>query len=372
MGASRLLKKYFLDARADVVCIQEAAGGSFADDFSFMMSAGYEHRLHRKFRFRNATFWRADRWFEEVSYHRDKVLVTTLRSRQTPARCLHVVNCHLTGGLAPARRLRQVFEGVDQVRKIVTKLKHEHEGEAVIVCGDFNTYPGESGVKKFLTRGVICPEDREADYPDESLTSRERRHPFGAFSDLHGDVYGAGRPPTLVVTQLRPLFVDATSGRLMPDFLRGLEKMFTAFANSVGELHASGIEAWAIEINREIGRGSEYRKAVAALEAKPEPFLTLEDFVTLYVTELEEGRFWAVHHDMAACGVALTPPRAPYQATLDYLYYNRRALEAVAVREPLSEAQRKKLFVEGESLPNEWHPSDHLPIAAAFKFIAER
>eukprot|EP00960_Hanusia_phi_P036189 752195-Hanusia_phi.AAC.1 len=98
---------------SDIVCIQEACGSSFDQDFQFMAAAGYDAMLHNKFRFRTATFWRRDKFALVAAQHKDRVLVTRLRSSHEAAEGLKasdlcVVNCHLTGGPNPDKRLRQV------------------------------------------------------------------------------------------------------------------------------------------------------------------------------------------------------------------------------------------------------------------------
>ena len=107
-------------AGADVVCIQEADGDTFEEDFAFMTKLGYESCLHNKFRFRCATFFKSDKFTLEREAHKDRTLVTALRTIRGDCDCdrvLDVVNCHLSAGAAPDRRVRQVFEALDQIRK---------------------------------------------------------------------------------------------------------------------------------------------------------------------------------------------------------------------------------------------------------------
>ena len=56
----QLIRDRLLLADADIVCIQEAAGDTFESDFDFMHEHGYASVLHRKFRFRCATFYRPE------------------------------------------------------------------------------------------------------------------------------------------------------------------------------------------------------------------------------------------------------------------------------------------------------------------------
>lgn len=124
-----------------------------------------------------------------------------------------VINCHLTGGPAPERRMRQVLDGLDTARKEAAKLfaaeaaaaaplggksKGNKKGGGgaggeqgkkggktggraaapptpgtsapVIVCGDFNSN-GRTAVWELLTRGLVEASFREKGYPEvrESL-----------------------------------------------------------------------------------------------------------------------------------------------------------------------------------------------------------
>lgn len=119
-----------------------------------------------------------------------------------------VVNCHLTGGPAPERRMRQVLDGLDTARKEAAKLfsaeavtasaagaklKGNKKGSGragggggkkggkggggaasaaapgtsapVVVCGDFNSN-GRTAVWELLTKGVVEASFREQGYPE--------------------------------------------------------------------------------------------------------------------------------------------------------------------------------------------------------------
>ena len=65
------------------------------------------------------------------------------------------------------------------------------------------------------------------------------------------------------------------------------------------------------------------------------------------------------------------PGSAPFTARFDALYFTTDSLRLAAVQEPLPAARMGELL-RGESiLPNEWHASDHLPVAAAFEFVVK-
>lgn len=109
-----------------------------------------------------------------------------------------VVNCHLTGGPAPERRLRQVFDALETARKEANRLLAEEESAAasngstrgrnnrnkggqpkgarvpptrlptsvpVVVCGDFNS-DGPTAVSELLKKGVVEASFRELGYLD--------------------------------------------------------------------------------------------------------------------------------------------------------------------------------------------------------------
>ncbi|CAM9970538.1 unnamed protein product, partial [Heterosigma akashiwo] len=56
-----------------------------------------------------------------------------------------------------------------------------------------------------------------------------------------------------------------------------------------------------------------------------------------------------------------------FQALFDYLYF-AGGVELQQVQEPLSSEQIEKIIYNGDCIPNSWHPSDHLPISAVFKY----
>ena len=207
-----LIKERLLHSAADIVCIQEADGNTFEADFAFMKVCGYEHVLHKKFRFRCATFFLGDKFMLEQASHKDRTLVTSLRWKATD-RVLHIVNCHLSGGAAPERRLRQVHDGLQQIQKYINareldltkhlkfkrpspkliamaeKALDEYQTAGIVVTGDFNS-DGNTAVRKLLVEGGVEPEWREPQYPKLALTSKRREHSFGSFVDAAELAYG--------------------------------------------------------------------------------------------------------------------------------------------------------------------------------------
>ena len=62
------------------------------------------------------------------------------------------------------------------------------------------------------------------------------------------------------------------------------------------------------------------------------------------------------------------PSRGPFEATFDYIFYGAARLCCEAVRTPLTAEQLTRVVEEGDCFPNAWHMSDHLPVAASFRF----
>ncbi|CAB1098528.1 unnamed protein product [Ectocarpus sp. CCAP 1310/34] len=531
-----LMREYLLSKDADIVCVQEASAETFETDFDFMKDAGYDHVLHTKFRFRSATFFKTSRLELASEKHKDRVLVTGLRtlppatsvpssqappsqspppppgnertevqepsedvdpssktdaqpsnrggstaaehppaaaaessrirhlgggegsaddgggasSRSGKGRLVMVVNCHLTGGPAPERRMRQVLDGLDAARKDAVKLLSE-EAEAaaaglgkkkggggggkkggggaaaapgtsvpVVVCGDLNSNSGHTAVCELLSTGVVGASFREGGYPETAITSKDKRQGFGPFGDIYEEAYGGGDPagpgvgggmggeptsngppPTFLVPLLHPHFLsedgEGVSARLQVALSEAFYSLVGACGNTAraedndpsppppaaaaGDpttpgaepeafLPREGVEAWLMKINRSLGRGSEFRAAEAIMGPGPGGGLTLEDFFSIYASELRGGKFWGVAHDLHALGVELpggVPWVGPYTARFDRVFYSKATLEAVGAMEPLCEEERE-LVAGGDCLPNSWHPSDHLAVAGAFRF----
>ena len=256
-----LIQERLLQSAADIICIQEAAADTFEQDFSFLKQAGYDVCLHNKFRFRCATFFKTQKFVLLEQAHKDRTLVTTLKAvnkhddddDDDEERLLHVVNCHLSGGAAPDRRLRQVHEGLEQIRKWKDKAAHtlhkqqnanrpnpkniqrarealhRQENAGVVVCGDFNS-DGNTAVRRLLVHGSVEPDWREPQYPTIELTSKTREHAF-QFLDAAELAYGANvcdgdygegapsvgcRPATYVVPNLASLLLLPVQGEGTP------------------------------------------------------------------------------------------------------------------------------------------------------------
>ena len=249
-------------ANADIVCIQEAAADTFESDFGFMRDMGYDVVLHKKFRFRCATFYRPTAFTLQSVAHEDRALVTSFVRPDDAAgaelRPLYLANVHLSGGAAPERRLRQVHGVTERVRKWAaaaakptvalkgrkgspSRLAQEASlaraqaasppsPPSVIIAGDFNS-DGNTAVRRLLVEGLVEPVWREPQYGEATLTSKPRAHPFGPFADAGEDAYRqnvcdgdwgdwgartnydryrARRPATYVVPSLASVFLERT------------------------------------------------------------------------------------------------------------------------------------------------------------------
>ena len=361
-----LLSQRLLREKADIVCIQEASPDTFATDFAFMTAAGYSALIHRKSRLRPATFWQKSSWELVFERHRDKVLITLLRSRTEPNRVLCVLNCHLTAAPRPERRFRQVFDALDQLRKDLKRHDITPEQAGVVVCGDFNADPAGSATDHLLRGGTIDADFREPQWPERSLSSKVRAHVFPPMVEVYREALSAS-PVTLIGSRLTGLVED---GQPTATFFSAIDALFDRFADAPDRMSWTAVEAWLLCINRAPDRGSEYRAAQAVVAEKGEPWLSRAEFAALYAGEMAEGKYWSVLHDLQAGDVLPEGERTLYTVSLDRIYASTGRLEPVAAWDPLTGEQRTSLMGGGIGLPNAWHPSDHLPIGVVLRWIS--
>ena len=432
---SKLLRERLRAADADIVCLQETSDRSFEADWAFMADAGYECALLNKGRMRPATFWKSSRLSlcsadgaicsvaadagaeaeategepapapapPAVVLHGDRTLTTMLRLLDADGRAadpsappLLVVNCHLSAGNEARRRLRQVHETLEQVRKMRAKAAAAAaaagggkkaaggggskggggkggggkggaaaaaapERVPLIVCGDFNSQ-GSSGVRQLLVHEEVGSEFRESGDPTEPLawqtevTSKLKKQPFGPFIDAAAHAYagedggadgggdgdgdgggggggdGGAPPPTLVASELMAHMVTTDGGgggggggdggdgggggggAPSEAMLAALDAMFDRLSADGETLSEEEQSAWLVSVNRQLGRGSEYRAALAAREARGGAPLTRADFRGVYAAELAQGTLRGVahgvhSHDPSTRTRACAPPR---------------------------------------------------------------
>ena len=268
-----LLKRQIEAADADVVCLQECSERTFTEDFAFMEELGYlNSELFKKGRFRPATFWRPSRVsLVGAPSHRDRVLATAFspagRGTSEDLPQVFVLNCHLTAGPEAPRRLRQMAEAVDFVRKDLNKRTEAAKataaasakaaakaaasaakaakaaaaassggdsppavpvpvpvpvpglppGVVVVVAGDMNAEAARpSGVAALM--GGCCPATLLED--GVQVTSKDKAQGLAVFSDPYQEAYAeAEPPPTMVCEELIPRLLaqgEEENGALHP------------------------------------------------------------------------------------------------------------------------------------------------------------
>lgn len=376
-----------------------------------------------------------------------------------------VVNCHLTAAPVPKERLATVEDGLKAAGKLCSEAAQPAGGNApkskkgkvtgpalvaatpvsVILCGDFN---GSGGVvDTFLRAGEVGPDDTLG-------LSKKKAHAFPHFTDCGSDSGPTMVVPNIDTRMLRPAeerepFPDdmvvrvqqlesslkSATGRydengelkqkqfsldaevvravnaraLTPAMLQRTKLCFDRIRETPSGLQESRndeisgrqVNWWLRQINKEVGRGTEFRHArelqfakLAASEVEAIgddgdllPGLTFQEFATVWRLELEEGKFWGAEHDLGKlCGSGMRQlGDLSYQVRYDYIYVSSaspgglRLVSADPVAffpEAVGGAQGKlKSLVElglasggidSFVLPNAWHPSDHLPVVADF------
>ena len=191
-------------------------------------------------------------------------------------------------------------------------------------------------------------------------------------------------PATLVVSELMENLMEEASYEnpvLSSSMLDRLERIYNSLASSTEgggkkTMRIEDVEKWLVMINKELGRGDEYREAAVQMGyIDPNPddsyeerkkrirlpekgVLSLEGFVEVYRKELKAGKFWGIAHDLAVLGDPL-PYAGVFTARFDRLYYSA-ALQPTAVLDTVSE----------KPCPNGEESSDHLPVAAGFQVVS--
>ena len=404
-----LIRSTIEHMNADIVCLQELCGESFYEDFDFMAELGYVSALYKKGRFRPATFWKPD-VVQLVSdpIHKDRSLILHFQSPSQQNQ-LWVANVHLQAGNQTARRLRQMFDCIDTIRKEQSRLMVPSQGRrnptasrqnfTIIIAGDMNfdcdrdpLWDRTSAVEKLLLEGEVPPHFVECgEVLSKSYKSLGHITPF---IDTYAFAWGELElpPPTMVVEELYSLLAVETSDR-RPSSLRLsvearelIDKVFQSFASGVlpsGEpvMLAEDVERWLVTINGVLGRGSEYRTALKLMRPPtdyqeevtgdveqycgdrvvplpPDGYLTKDWFRDIYLSEIQQGKVWGVAYDLNACGYPLNLTGEKFTARYDriFLQGDGRLLAVVDTG-----------GYEVDSLPNSENPSDHLPISCVIE-----
>lgn len=377
-----LLKDRIAQVNADVVCIQEVSPVSFEDDFRFMQDLGYDaHEMFKKGRFRPATFWKTSRLeLASPPVHKDRTLLTAFRpsAQQTTSddgssRVWYVLNCHLQAGQERRRRLRQINEGVRAVLTLARKLKERNPERhiAMLVCGDFNG-GSECGAVRYLEDGFVDENFRE---DGEPVTSGRKDLPLESPMMDVASCLERPAPPTLVVKELISTLVHGEAyenPRLSEAMLDRLGRIYSRLATQQTEsgtcvMGVQDVESWLTTINKQLGRGSEFREAAKLMGWKendkddriqipPGSALSLDGFIKVYESELQAGKFWGIAYDMAVLGEPL-PDAGVFESRYDRIYCSD-AVQPTVVMD----------FSCTTPCPNEKEPSDHLPVAAQFAY----
>lgn len=371
----RLLKDRIQLINPDIVCMQEVSPISFEDDFAFMKEElGYDgNEMFKRGRFRPATFWKSSKCKNHPEYNQ----------------VWHFLNCHLQAGPEGKRRLRQIDEGVKACVNLSKKLKEEdHKNPLLIVCGDFNG-GSECGAVQFLETGSIGPSFIE---DGGAITSKDKKCPLD--KPLFDITHAVDRPPppTLVVAELISQMVSSGQSAyeeptLSDDMVSRLTKIYAKYATKNDDLSmgingrvmdVNDVQKWLVDINKHVGRGSEFRSAAKEMGyVEPETnddenseqgeqrkitlpvdgILSLAGFLNVYQAELRAGKFWGISYDLKVMGEPL-PDKGIFEARYDRMYCSS-TLKVAAILDTLSLVP----------CPNEVEPSDHLPVAATFEIL---
>lgn len=99
--------------------------------------------------------------------HKDRCLITPfVLAGVAQARPCFVVNCHLSAGPEGPRRLRQIMDAAEAIRKITQNKKPHEESGVVVFVGDMNAEASEpTGVATLLEAGEVRPEFLEDGNP---------------------------------------------------------------------------------------------------------------------------------------------------------------------------------------------------------------
>jgi hypothetical protein len=179
----------------------------------------------------------------------------------------------------------------------------------------------------------------------------------------------------MVVQDLMATMLDEASGNEgtpSAALAAALDECFDGLSADGETLTEAEEEAWLVRVNKQVGRGSEYREAQAR-KAVHGGRLTRADFAAVYQSELSQGKFWGVEHDLCVLrGRGLhRAGSAAFTADFDYIYYTRAALRLESVQRLLPDGQMADLLAGKTALPNADHPSDHLPVGAVLAFADE-
>ena len=403
-----LLAKKIQMESPDIMCFQEASDRSYKSDFEFLTTSGWKFHVHAKgkMRMRPITFWNPA-LFEVVSgasFSKDHTLITPFRVRSTQ-KIFWTINCHLQAGIhAGDRRLRQLHEALETVRKKSKTLCIS--SDCVIVCGDFNSKSDEAlATGVYLLHGKV---DGGFEEYGKSVTSKTKRCSIFPFQDAYRAAYAGNTiPPTMIAPSLIPRMEssrDASAkdgqtqtykGEVKPskNFVAACNLLFGIYSDTGGHMMSRrAIEKWLMDINKSVERGDEMRHAFEILEAKGGDgqedvanYFSPEDFLLVYTKELQHGKYWGIASDFQYIAAKyhmlpklaeldVLPPfyiegREPnaseaetdiHLGTIDYIFYTSKTLKCEGVLD-ISLGRNRPI-------PDSSECSDHFCIKAVFSF----
>ena len=227
------------------------------------------------------------------------------------------------------------------------------------------------------------------------VTSKAKKQALGQLLDCHSTAYAANgvqRPATIICPFLDDVMrsqkveaaADSETGKandreeesgpnIEPTdaLLESLRGAFGKLTGGKDKMDSEAMEAWLIAINGQLGRGSEFRKATALLDARGGDGLLFEDFLAVYLNELAEGKYWGVNYDMKqALGFPVkgAGEGEAFRAVFDYVFHSE-GVQPVAIREELTREELAKALSGEDPLPNAWQPSDHVMQTSTFTFL---
>jgi hypothetical protein len=181
---------------------------------------------------------------------------------------------------------------------------------------------------------------------------------------LHQELEG-GRKGSELAEVKTEADVQMMVERFTPILRDAIDGVFNQFSSNGVTMSQEEVNEFLLKTNDELGRGGMFRHTSVIFEGKLE--LSRDDWYGVFARELAEGKWWQVVYDLEVCGCSIRSHHTYdknqfYQGWLDYIYFNN------VVQDVLTESERQSIYSDGNALPNEWHPSDHLPVAATFSW----
>ena len=171
--------------------------------------------------------------------------------------------------------------------------------------------------------------------------------------------------------------VEIMIQRFTPLLKHALNVIFDKFSSNGISLTQNEVNDFLIKTNGELGRGGTSRHCEDVLNKHGS--ICRHDWLGVFARELSEGKWWQVVYDLEVCGFDVRSYDSNnngmgggnkykfYEGWLDYIYTTSQ-LTCVGVQDGLTVSERLLIYNEGDALPNEWHPSDHIPVAAVFSW----